>query len=35
MSATDEGYQTWAFDQKAEDELWSQSLEMVGLGKEE
>jgi NAD(P)-dependent dehydrogenase (short-subunit alcohol dehydrogenase family) len=35
MSATDEGYATWAFDQKAEDELWKQSLEMVGLGKEE
>jgi NAD(P)-dependent dehydrogenase (short-subunit alcohol dehydrogenase family) len=32
MSATDEGYQTWAFDQKAEEELWMQSLVMVGLG---
>lgn len=35
MSATDEGYQTWAFDREAEDELWKQSLVMVGLGGEE
>jgi NAD(P)-dependent dehydrogenase (short-subunit alcohol dehydrogenase family) len=34
LSATDEGYQTWAFDQKAEDELWEQSLKMVGLVEE-
>lgn len=34
MSATDEGYQTWAFDEAAEEELWKQSLVMVGLGEE-
>jgi hypothetical protein len=34
MSATDEGYQTWAFDREAEEELWKQSLVMVGLGGE-
>jgi NAD(P)-dependent dehydrogenase (short-subunit alcohol dehydrogenase family) len=31
---TDEGYQTWAFDEEAENELWEQSLKMVGLGEE-
>lgn len=35
MSVTDEGYQTWAFDPEAEEELWKQSLVMVGLGEEE
>ena len=34
MDATDEGYQTWAFDHQAEDELWKQSLKMVGLEEE-
>ena len=31
MSAKDEGYATWAFDEEAEEKLWKASLEMVGL----
>ena len=31
MYVGDDGYATWAYDQKKEKQLWKDSLEMVGL----
>lgn len=35
MQAGDDGYATWAYDQAAEERLWRESLEMVGMKADE